>query len=93
MYCVARARAPAPGDVVNKIVFIKNGGTSLVTLSMLSSGWSPVGAGSFFSLTWDREGATVDAGRVVQAVLSLDVLGAITGISYFSFNLVIEGTS
>ena len=83
---------PAPGDVVNKIVYIKNGGTSLVTLSMSSSGWSPVGAGSFLSLTWDREGATVDAGGVVQAMLSLDVSGAITGITDFSFNIAIEGT-
>ena len=83
---------PAPGDVVNNVVYIKNGGTSLVTLSMLSSGWDPAGAGSFLSLTWDREGATVDAGGVVQAVLSLDVSGAITGITDFSFDIVIEGT-
>ena len=84
--------SPEPGDVVNKIVYIKNGGTSLVTLSMLSSGWDPAGAGSFLSLTWDREGATVDAGGVVQALLSLDVSGAITGITDFSFDIVIEGT-
>ena len=83
---------PAPGDVVNNVVYIKNGGTSLVTLSMLSSGWDPAGAGSFLSLTWDREGATVDAGGVIQASLSLDVSGAITGITDFSFNIVIEGT-
>ena len=83
---------PAPGDVVNNVVYIKNGGTSLVTLSMLSSGWDPAGAGSFLSLTWDREGATVDAGGVVQASLSLDVSGAITGITDFSFDIVIEGT-
>ena len=83
---------PAPGDVVNNVVYIKNGGTSLVTLSMLSSGWDPAGAGSFLSLTWDREGATVDAGGVVQALLSLDVSGAITGITDFSFDIAIEGT-
>lgn len=83
---------PAPGDVVNNVVYIKNGGTSLVTLSMLSSGWDPAGAGSFLTLTWDREGATVDAGGVVQALLSLDVSGAITGITDFSFDIVIEGT-
>lgn len=84
--------APEPGDVVNKIVYIMNGGTSLVTLSMSSSGWDPAGAGGFLTLTWDREGATVDDGGVVQAVLSLDVSGAITGITDFSFNIAIEGT-
>ena len=83
---------PAPGDVVNNVVYIKNGGTSLVPLSMLSSGWDPAGAGSFLTLTWDREGAPVDAGGVVQALLSLDVSGAITGITDFSFDIVIEGT-
>ena len=84
--------APAPGDVVNRVVYIRNGGTSLVALSMSSSGWDPAGVGSFLSLTWDREGATVDAGGVVQAVLSLDVSGAITGITDFSFDIAIEGT-
>ena len=84
--------APAPGDVVNRVVYIKNGGTSLVALSMSSSGWDPAGVGSFLSLTWDREEATVDAGGVVQAVLSLDVSGAITGITDFSFDIAIEGT-
>ena len=84
--------APEPGEVVYKTIYVKNGGNSPLTLNMTASDWTPSAAENYLTLAWDREGATVGAGEVVQAVLSLDVSGAITGINAFSFNMVIEGT-
>ena len=81
-----------PGDVVTRTVYVKNSGNTPMTLSMTYSDWDPVEAGDYLSLSWNREGATLDDGEVVQAVLTLTVSDQITGITTYSFNIVIEGT-
>jgi hypothetical protein len=83
---------PAPGDVVSKTVYVKNSGNNVMNISMSISGWTPAGAAAYLTVTWDQEGAVVAAGGTVQAIISLDVSGGITGISDFSFDIVIEGT-
>jgi hypothetical protein len=64
-----------------------------MNISMSISSWTHAGASTYLSVTWDQEGAVVAVGRTVQAIISLDVSSGITGISDFSFNIVIEGTS
>ena len=87
-----------PGDIVNKTVYVKNSGSSGVTLSaratlyMSFTDWIPVEAENLFSFTWDMEGATVEADDVVQAVLMLEVSESITEDTDFSFSIVIKGT-
>jgi len=83
---------PAPGDVVNKTVYVKNSGNNPMNVSMSISSWVPAGASTYLSVTWDQEGVVVAAGGTVEAIISLDVSSGITGISDFSFNIVIEGT-
>ena len=83
---------PAPGDIVNKTVYVKNTGNNAMNISMSTSSWVPAGASTYLSLSWDQEGASVAAGGTVQAIISLDVSSGIAGISDFSFNIVIEGT-
>jgi len=83
---------PEPGDVVNRTVYVKNTGSAQMTLALFDSGWNPAVAANYITLSWDREGALIDAGGVVEAVLTLTVSGSITGITDFSFNIVIEGT-
>ena len=81
-----------PGDVLTRTVYVRNSGNTPMTLSMTYSDWDPVGAGDYLSLSWNREGVTLDDGEVVQAVLTLTVSDQITGITTYSFNIVIEGT-
>ncbi len=83
---------PAPGDVVSKTVYVKNTGNNPMNVSMSISSMTPAGASTYLSVTWDKEGAVVAAGDTVQAIITLDVSSGITGISDFSFNIVIEGT-
>ncbi len=83
---------PAPGDVINQTVYVKNTGNNAMNISMSISSWTPAGASTYLSVTWDQEGAVVAAGGTVEAIISLDVSNGITGISDFSFNIVIEGT-
>ena len=83
---------PVPGDVINKTIYVKNTGNNLMNISMSISSWAPAGASTYLTATWDQEGTSVAAGGTVQAILSLDVSSGITGITDFSFNIVIEGT-
>ncbi len=81
-----------PNSIVNKTVYIKNTGNAPLTLSMSYAGWSPVEAGEYITLSWDKEGTQIVADEVVQAILTLSISNTITGITDFSFNIVIEGT-
>ena len=83
---------PEPGESIERTVFIKNTGNYPLTLSMSYGNWSPAEAGNHITLSWDREGAAVGVGDVVQAVLTLDVSASISGITNFSFDIFIEGT-
>jgi hypothetical protein len=83
---------PEPGDSIDRTVYVKNTGSAPMNVSLSASGWVPVEAGNYLTLSWDREGAVVAADEVVQAVLTLDVSVSITGITDFSFDIVIEGT-
>jgi len=81
-----------PGTSVDKTIYVKNTGTVPMTLGLSYSGWVPAGAGNYISLAWNVEGAQIVSGGVTQAVLTLSVLGTISGITGFSFNIVIVGT-
>ncbi len=83
---------PEPGEAVNQTVYVKNSGSAPLTVSMTTSNWIPVEAASYITLTWDREGASIDPDQVLQALLTLTVSDTITGITDFSFSIVIEGT-
>jgi hypothetical protein len=83
---------PAPGDSVSRTVYVKNSGSAPMNVSLSASGWVPVEAGNYLTLSWDREGVEVAADGVVQALITMDVSGSITGITDFSFDIVIEGT-
>lgn len=81
-----------PGDSMDKTVYVKNTGNYPMSLSMSYSGWDPVEVGNYITLSWYREGATLNQGESFGAVLTLSVSDTISGITSFSFNIVIEGT-
>jgi len=81
-----------PGDSLNKTLYIKNAGNAALTLNMTYSGWDPLDAGNYITLSWDMEGGTVNPGEVVGAVFTLYVSNSTSGITNFSFDMVIEGT-
>jgi len=83
---------PEPGDSVSQTVYVKDDGNAPMNVSLSASGWSPVGADAYLGVSWDSEGALIVAGGVLQAVITLDVSSSITGITNFSFDIVIEGT-
>lgn len=81
-----------PGATTGATIYVKNEGNVAVRLSMTVSNWSPAGASSYLTLSWNREGTTLNAGSSIQAVLTLSISSSISGITNFSFDITIAGT-
>ncbi len=82
----------APGESVNRTIYVKNTGNAQITLSMAASGWNPPTANGQIAVSWDREGAALGAGQSVAATIVLSVSPSISGVSDFGVNVVITGS-
>ncbi len=83
--------AVEPGTSVNSTMYIKNNGNVPVILSMTTTNWNS-SIRSYFTVVWNRETYVLNPGAVVQANLMLTISSSITGVSNFSFDIVITGT-
>lgn len=82
-----------PGESEDIVCYIKNEGNSALTLSMYPSGWDPTDAANYLTLSWNYNGASIDPGAWVQVTFTLYVDESIEGITTFSFDVNIVGTS
>jgi len=81
-----------PGSSENVSCYIRNEGSSVSTLSMYTSNWSPSNASGYLSLSWDYGGQSIDVDEVVQVTFTLSVDASIEGITSFSFDITIVGS-
>ena len=81
-----------PDVTKNFTIYVRNEGNVQVKLSMTTSNWNPPSASSYIELTWNRVDHLLTAGSNVSAVLTLSVLSSISGITSFSFYIIIAGT-
>ena len=81
-----------PGEVFNHTVYVKNTGTTAVSLSLSVDSWDPVEAGSWLALSWNRADYVLGVGEIVQATLTLSVDAGIEGVSDFGFDARFVGT-
>jgi len=82
-----------PGAQKSFTVYIHNEGNSPVTLSLSTSNWTPSTASSYLALTWNYNGQTISPSAQMQVTLTLTVSSSITGISNFSFDIIITASS
>jgi len=82
-----------PGGGTSKTVYLRNHGNVALTLSLSTSGWNPSVAASYITVSWDKAGVVLGAGQTVAAVLSLNVSASITGVTGYSVDLVVSGSS
>lgn len=82
----------APGEAVNKVIYLKNTGNTQITLSMTANNWNPSNANGPITLTWNREGALLNPGEVTSATLTLTTAEDITGITTFAVTILIIGS-
>lgn len=80
-----------PGGNKTVTVYIRNESNVPVTLTLETAYWNPANATQVVSLSWDRENAQVDAGNVVSANLTLHVAAGTSGLSTFTFTIIITG--
>jgi len=81
-----------PGANKQFTIYVKNEGSVPVKLSMTVSNWDPSSAASYMTLSWNRDNYVLSAGSVVSAVLTLSVSSSISGVTSFSFDIIISGT-
>jgi len=81
-----------PGSTKNFTLYIKNEGNVNITLSLSTENWSPSSASNYMSLSWSYNGAVIKPGQIVQVTLSLQVSSSISGVTNFSFDIVITAT-
>jgi hypothetical protein len=82
-----------PGSVVTQIVTITNRGTTPLTLSLVTSDWSPPTVVQYIALTWNSEKVVVKPNQSVIATLTLTVDSEIRDITSFSNSITINGRS
>jgi hypothetical protein len=82
----------SPGGSVSETIYIKNSGSVPVTLTMDTSGWSPAGASSYLTLSWDRQNDELAAGASVSATLTLTAESDTGSLTAFSCSMTITGT-
>ena len=81
-----------PGAQVVKTVYIRNEGTVPVVLNMTTDNWNPASARDYITLTWNREDYVLSSGSAVSADLTLSVSSGVSGVTSFSFDIIISGT-
>jgi hypothetical protein len=83
----------APGNNATFPLWIKNSGSSNLTLTMATTGWSPSNATQGITVNWDRQNTVLGSNQTVSATLTLIVSPSVDiSISTFSFNTTITGT-
>jgi hypothetical protein len=82
-----------PGETASVTVYTQNKGSIPVVLNMTTDNWNPTSASDNITLSWNREGYVLNTTvPVVQTVLTLSVSPDTTGITSFSFDIIITGT-
>jgi hypothetical protein len=82
-----------PGGSVTRTVYVKNTGTTTVTLAMSTTNWTPSTANGPITVSWNQAGTTLATGQVATATLTLQVSSGISGITSFSTNITIAGNA
>jgi len=82
-----------PGSNQNVICYIRNEGNSQSTLSMYASNWNPSSAENYLVLSWDYDGHSINPDDAIPVTFTLTVDASIEGITNFSFDITIVGTS
>ena len=81
-----------PGSVKDTTVYVKNTGNAPVTLSLGTDKWNPPAASSYMRLTWDYGGGSIGPSSNVQVKLTLTLFANVTGVTSFSFDIIVTGS-
>lgn len=80
------------GQQVNKTVYIKNAGTTPLTLTLAKTNWNPQSISISFTCVWNQEKTVLSPNQIIAATLTLTSNGNFSVPTSFSMNVVITGT-
>jgi len=81
-----------PGVTKDVTIYVKNEGSVALVLSLMTDNWNPVSASDHITLSWNREYYVLNPESVVGAFLTLSVMSGVSGVTNFSFDIIITGT-
>jgi len=81
-----------PGSAKDTTVYVKNTGNAAVTLSLSAENWNPSSASGYMRLTWNYGGQSISPSSNAQVKLTLTIFANVTGITSFSFDILITGS-
>ena len=81
-----------PGSNKTVTVYVRNEGNAAATLSKAAQNWNPSTASSYMILNWNYASQTLSVNQVLQVKLTLVVASTISGITNFSFDIIITAT-
>jgi hypothetical protein len=81
------------GTSAIQTLYIKNSGNTIATLHLTTTDWTPVATTSLMTLSWNKEGTTLNPGSVVAATLTLSAAQDMADVDSFDFNIIIQGTA
>jgi hypothetical protein len=82
----------APNSWFDKVVYVKNNGTVNIALGLTTENWIPISAQTFMTITWNYTGQILTPEQKTPLVLTLQISPSISGITDFSFDIVITAT-
>jgi hypothetical protein len=82
-----------PGSNHTLTVYVRNEGTSAVSLWLATSKWTPSASSKYISLNWNYSGQVLGVDQVVPLKLTLSVSPTIYDITDFSFTTIITTIS
>jgi hypothetical protein len=81
-----------PSDTVKQTVYVKNLGSTVLSLKLSTVSWNPVSAGSLITLSWNVGSQYwLRVGKVLPVTLTLIAAPNAGSLSDFSFAIVITG--
>lgn len=81
-----------PGSNKTVTIYIRNEGNTVTTLSKVAQNWNPSSASSYMTLNWNYAGQTLSVNQALQVRLTLVVSSTVSGITNFSFDIIITAT-
>jgi hypothetical protein len=81
-----------PGNNATQTIYIKNTGNIPETLTMTTNNWTPTGANTTLTLSWNRQNTVLAAGANTPATLTLTAASNTGTITTFSCDVTLTGT-
>jgi hypothetical protein len=84
----------SPGGSTTKTIYIKNTGTGTsISLDMATNNWNPTDSSNYMTITWNPTKTTILPNETTAATITLSVSPSVIGITNFSVQISLTGTS